>query len=119
MRRPPANHQGAMAGLVQDVPNGFRLSREHADGTHARTIRQRLAETVNAMFVSSFSGRDGRPEHRAEDRINGGEIAMHSICDETCQVWHLSRVEQRLNYLPVSRIPTDKEQAHEILKYER
>ena len=111
MRWPPAHDEGAMAGLVENVPERLGVAREDRHGPHRRAVRQRLGETVDAMLVGPFAGGDGGPEHRAEGGINRGEVAINAASHESSQVRHLAGIEQRLNNLPVSRIPSNQENA--------
>ena len=43
MRRPPADHERTMAGLVQDVPDRLGFAGEESDGATARPVGQRFA----------------------------------------------------------------------------
>ena len=111
MRGPPADYDAAVAGLIEDVPDRFGLAREQGDRTHTRTVGQRLGEAVNAVFVGTFTGGNGGPKHRAEDRVKSGDIAVDTPRHEPGQMGHLASLQQRLNYLPVSRVPANEQNA--------
>ena len=66
---------------------------------------------MNAMFVRTFASRDGGPKHRAERRVNGGQVSVDTTSNQARQIWHLAGVEQRVNDFPVSRVPADKQQS--------
>ena len=111
MRRPPTHHQGAVAGLIEDIPDRLGFARQQGDRTHPGTIRQRFGEPVDAVFVGSFARGNRGPKHRAQHRVDRRHVAVHARGHEPGQVRHPSGIEQRPDHFPVSRIPTDEQHA--------
>lgn len=100
-----------MAVLVENIPDRLGFAREQGDRTHTRSVGQGFGETVDAVFVGALAGGDGCPKHRAEHGVNRRHVAVNAAGDQTGQVRELTRLEQRADHLPISRVPADEQQA--------
>ena len=107
MRRPPADDVAAFAALAKDVPDRLRLPREHGDGTNA-ALQVGLGEAENAVAERPLARGNRGPDHRRELRIERGEVADHALIHQPLEMGHLARVHQRIDDLPIGRVPADQ-----------
>ena len=109
MARPPTDDYAAEAILVENVPQGFRFSREVRDRLHAAAIRGWLGEAVDAVLEWPLSGGDGSPQHRGERWMQGSYLAGGAVFDEALDIGHLARIHEWMDDFPIGRIPSDQE----------
>ena len=69
---------------------------------------------MDPMLVSAFSRGYGSPKHWAEHWIDGGEVAVNTSRHKPGDVGHLTRFQQRLDDLPVGRVPSDEQNALQV-----
>jgi len=69
----------------------------------------RLCEAKDSVLEGSFSCGNGCPQHGGEVREQGGQVSHDPFVDEALQVWHLTRVQKRVDDLPVRPVPAYKE----------
>src|SRR5882724_3737933 len=62
------------------------------------------------MLVGALASGDGGPKHRAERRINRGEISMHAASNEAGEIWHFTSLNERADYFPIGGVPADEHQ---------
>ena len=109
MRGPPSDDVGALATLVEDVPDRLGPSSKigyRSDGAGARI---RLGESVDAMLVRALARGDRRPEHRRENRLERRKVAHDAVAHQPSEVRHLAGIEQRRDDLPIGSVPADQQ----------
>ncbi len=112
--RPPGHHVAAPAErLLKNVPERLGAPRSGGEGAGAAVPRIALREAVNAVLVRQLAGRDGGPEHRRDDRMQGGEISHHAAVDQALEHGHFSLFQEWVDHLPVGGIPADEQEAFE------
>jgi hypothetical protein len=116
MRRPPADHDAALAMLVENVPDSLGGAAQNADGPDAHPVGRRLDEAVNAMLGGPLAGSDGGPQHRAERRVERGVVAAYALGQNARQIWHFPPRQQRVDDFPVGGIPADQEETIHCLR---
>ena len=109
MTGPPADDVTAQTGLREDIPERFAFARSARVRARAAVDRIGLDETVDAVLVCEFSGRDRIPEHGRENRLERGQISHHAAIDQPVERWHQTFLQQRSDVFPISRIPTNEE----------
>ena len=109
MTGPPADDVTAQTRLGENIPKRFAFARSAGVGPRAAVYRVRLDEAVDAVLVGEFSGSDGIPEHRRENRLKRREIAHHPAVDQALEARHQPFFEERSNHLPIRCIPTNQE----------
>ena len=63
---------------------------------------------MNAMLIGKLTRGNGIPEHGRQDRLESCQIPDNSAINESVQGRHETFFEQRIDMLPVSRIPADE-----------
>jgi hypothetical protein len=64
---------------------------------------------MDTMFVGTFAGGDGGPEHGREHQRKGRQVAHHALADDFFQVRHLAGIQQRGDDFPIGGVPTDEQ----------
>ena len=105
---PAANH-GTPAGLREDVPEGLAGPRAGADRPDAGTVGRGFDEAVDTVCVGPLPGGDARPQDGREHRRERLEVAHGAALHESPEVRHPAGVEQRVDHLPVGRVPADEQ----------
>ena len=107
MRRPPADHDRALAALLKHVPDGLRASRDVGDRADALAVRSGFGKAVDAVLEGPLAGRDRGPEHRTQRRVQGRVVPVNTVFHEPLEVRHLVFGDQWLDDAPVGGIPAD------------
>jgi hypothetical protein len=107
--RPPTDDDRLLSRLIQNVPDCLDFATEARDRPDAASIRRRFGEPEDSVFRRALAGRDRCPEHRAQGRIEGRDISASSFADQPGEVRHVSAGKQRIDDLPVRRIPANDE----------
>ena len=106
---PPADGDGVFPLLVEDIPDGLGLAGEIGDRADAAGDGVRLGKAEDAVLVRALAGGDGGPEGGAERGLEGGDVAPDALPEEAGEVGHFPGIQQRLDDLPVRRIPPDQQ----------
>jgi len=109
MRRPPADDIAGHAVLRQDIPQGLGRARQIGHRTHALPIGVGLGKTVNAVIKRPFARGNRCPEHGGQLWVERAEIAHDAPLYQLLQIGHFPGIHQRIDYLPVCRVPADKQ----------
>ena len=110
MRGEPADDMAPEPALPEDLPNRAALprrGRHRHDGARAGV---HFREPRHAVVIRHLSRGDARPEHRGELRLERRQIAAGTRFDEPGKARQLARIEERMDDLPVGRIPADKQE---------
>ena len=106
---PPADGDRVLVVLIENIPDRLGLTRKIRHGTDATTDGIGLGKPVDPVFVGPLARRDRSPQHRRQTRLQRRDVAHHPLLQETRQMRHLPRIQQRVNHLPISGIPADQE----------
>ena len=109
VRRKPAQHMALETLRRQDVPDRAAAPRRRSDGLDAPAQRLDLGKTQHAVVVGALAGGDAHPEHRREHWVQRAQIAADTALDEPPQHRHLTAINQRMDNIPVSAVPTDEQ----------
>jgi hypothetical protein len=105
----PAQHMSFVSALGQNVPNRLDLARRAGGRPHSASLRIGLHETKNSVLIRTFPCGDRIPQHRRKNGTQSRQVSDHALVDEGVQSRHQPLIQQRINQLPISRIPADQE----------
>jgi hypothetical protein len=111
MARGPVDNDRAEAALRGDVPEGLGRAAAAGCPPPVAADRIRLAVGEDAVSIGPQAGRHARPCERCDRRRDTHAISHRASCHEAGERRQPSRVEERVDEVPVSRIPADKEHA--------
>src|SRR5205823_14143471 len=90
------------------IPKSFALARCAGVRPGTAVDRVWLDEAMDAMFIGELPRGHGIPEHRGQNRLQSCEVTHDSAVNESIEGWHEPFVKQRIDMLPVSRVPADE-----------
>ena len=106
----PAHDVAPQATLSEDLPERAALSRGCRDGDDGTGAGIHLRESRHAVMVGHLARGDARPEHRRELRFERCQVAARARFHKPGQTRQFTGIEQRMDDLPVGRIPADEKQ---------
>ena len=110
MRGKPADDMAPQPATGKNLPERPALSRGGRDWHDGARAGVHFREPRHAVVIRHLSRGDARPEHRGELRLERRQIAAGACLDEPGKARQLARIEERMDDLPVGRIPADKQE---------
>lgn len=105
----PAHHRAAHFPAAEDGPEGLGLQRGAGYRPHPLAVGPGLDEAVDPVAIGPFARGDAGPEHGGQYRLQGRQVAHHPAVDQPFQMGHVPCIQQRLDDLPVSSVPTQQQ----------
>ena len=110
VRGEPPDDVALQPAVAEHLPESAALPRGGRDGHDRAGLLVNLGESRHAVVVGHLPRGDARPEHGGELRLERRQVAAGARLHEPCQPRHLAGVEQRVDDLPVGRVPADEQE---------